>query len=300
MKRQYSWPEGHWNWPVQLTHQHGVRAGQMIYTGGQVDLDPLGNVRNPGDVTPQCSAAMAYMALVLEELGAGLSDLVRLIVYYVGDAETEQHLLTQIADIIGHDTRPVINMIGLPELCYPQMMIEIEGIAMRGRDGAYLTRTCLHLEDMPALPKAYSHVVTCGEMVFTSDLSAVDYTGQVDAPGDVQAQTQIMMDRLGQALASVGADYADVLKLNVFYTGNGTAADWEGACAHPRQLFSGSGSCADGNDGTVFSEPRCDDKNLCHRDARGGWGRTEQNLFLARGTLGLDCAAALSTWHALR
>ena len=62
MQRLYSWPEGHWAWPVQLTHKHGVRAGQMIFTGGQVDLDVAGTVRSPGDIRAQCEAAMAYLA----------------------------------------------------------------------------------------------------------------------------------------------------------------------------------------------------------------------------------------------
>ena len=95
MRKRHSWPEGHWNWPVRLTHQHGVRAGQMIFTGGQVDLDADGNVRNPGDIYQQCDAAMAYLADVLKDLDAGLEDLVRLVVYFVGDAETESRLLKQ-------------------------------------------------------------------------------------------------------------------------------------------------------------------------------------------------------------
>ncbi len=227
MQRQYSWPDGHWNWPVRLTHKHGVKAGKFIFTGGQVDLDPQGNVRHPNDIEQQCASSMEYLRCVLVDLGCGFDDLVRLVVYFVGDAQTEQQLLEQIGNIIGANPRPVINMIGLPELCYPQMMIEIEGVAMRGEEETPLERTCLQLPDMPKLPSAFSHVVQGDGVIFTGDLSAVLPSGDVEAPGDVQKQTEIMMDQLGKTLAAVGADYDDVLKLNAYYVGDGTAENWE-------------------------------------------------------------------------
>ena len=226
-ERRYSWPDGHWNWPVQLTHQHGVRCGQMIFTGGQVDLTPEGAVRNKGDLTAQTSGAMAYLRRVLEDLGGDFDDLVRLVVYFMGDAEAETRLMDQIAGIIGPEAHPVINMIGLPELCYPQMMVEIEGVAMRGEDGTRLPKTCLHLPDMPQLPEAFSHVVICEQMIVTSDISALQPDGSLANPGDVQAQTRVMMDQLGRALYAAGVDFADVVKLNTYYAGNGTAEDWE-------------------------------------------------------------------------
>ncbi|MEM9125348.1 MAG: Rid family hydrolase, partial [Pseudomonadota bacterium] len=86
MARQYSFPNGHWDWPVKLTHHHGVRAGDLVFTGGQVDLDARGAVRNIGDLPAQCHNAMAYMARLLEDLGTRFDDLVRLVVYYVGNA----------------------------------------------------------------------------------------------------------------------------------------------------------------------------------------------------------------------
>ena len=173
MKRRYSWPEGHWNWPIQLTHQHGVRAGQMIFTGGQVDLDSDGNVCHPGKIHPQCDAAMGYVADVLKDLGAEMADLVRLVIYFVGDTATEARLLDQLAGILEGRVKPVINLIALPELCYPQMVIEIEGVAMRAEGDSDLPRDSLHLPDMPYLPDAFSHLVCCGGMIFTSDLSAI-------------------------------------------------------------------------------------------------------------------------------
>ena len=85
MKR-YSWPENHWHWPVELTHQHGVRSGDLVFTGGQADLDQKGNVANPETLSPQCEKVIGFVGDILTDLGASMDDVVRWVVYFVGDA----------------------------------------------------------------------------------------------------------------------------------------------------------------------------------------------------------------------
>ena len=226
MGRRYSFPQGHWNWPLKLSHFHAVRHGSLIFTGGQVDLDAAGNVQNPGDMEPQCRNAMAYLRTLLRDLEADFCDLVRLVVYYIGDAEDEKRLLALLADIIGKDVGPAINLINMPALCYPHMRIEIEGVAMASDKQNRLDRHNYTLDDMPVLHDAFSHVVRCGELVFTSDMSARSADGSVFAAGDIVAQTQKMMAQLERALAAAGASMSDVAKINTFYCGDGTAQDW--------------------------------------------------------------------------
>ncbi len=246
MTRRYSFPKGHWNWPVDLTHHHAVRANDMIFTGGQVDLDTKGTVRNIGDLDQQCCNSMAYMAELFKDLDVTFSDLVRLVVYYVGDAADEVRLMDLLAEIIGTDARPVINMINMPELCYPDMLTEIEGVAMRAPDGTALEKQRLHLNDMPYLPKAFSHVVRSGAMIFTSDMSAQSSEGAAAYPNDITAQTTIMMDRLHRAMYAVDADMSDIMKVNTFYQGSGTAEDWEISAGIRAGYFQDPGPAATG------------------------------------------------------
>jgi len=246
MKRQYSFPENHWNWPVKLTHKHGVRCGQMIYTGGQVDLDAKGNVRHPGDLIQQCTGALDYLTTVLEDLGADMNDLVKVVVYFVGDLEAEAEILKQIGTRLDSTTRPVVNTLCLPELCYPDMMVEIEAIAMCHENGEPIPRRYFRLDSLSPLPSAFSHAIHCGDMVFTSDLSAISATGQIAAPGDVLAQSVTMMQNMETLLGAVGAQFTDVLKLNVFYLGGGNAKNWEGAAKVRAAYFKDPGPAATG------------------------------------------------------
>jgi enamine deaminase RidA (YjgF/YER057c/UK114 family) len=244
--RTYSFPEGHWNWPVQLTHKHGVRHGEMIYTGGQVDLDPRGVVLNPDVLEPQVRSSMNYLRIVLEDLNASLQDLVKIVVFYTGNADDEWRIQELVAEIIGNDARPVLNLVPKPELCYPHMRCEIEGVAMANEDGSPVPHSCHHLADMPHLHAAFSHVIQSGEMIFTADMSTMRADGSIEKPGALTAQTQLMMERLNTCLGAVGADCNDVCQLNLFYVDSTSAEDWEAPALIRAGFFAEPGPAATG------------------------------------------------------
>ena len=76
MTRKYVWPEGHWNWPIPVTHKHGLRCGEMLFVGGQIDVTPAGEVLHKGDLAAQTQAAVDHIETVLGALGADLDRLV--------------------------------------------------------------------------------------------------------------------------------------------------------------------------------------------------------------------------------
>ena len=184
MRRTHTWPEGHWSWPIKLTHKHGLRCGEMIYVGGQVDLDSDGSVRHPGDLERQTREAMAYMDRVLANLGADMGDLVKLVAYYVGDGPDAAALvLRTIAESLPKPAEsgragPVISLVPLPALGYEAMVSEVEAVAMRGEDGARLPRRAVSAEGLPPLPEPFVHALACGEMIFVGDQAALDETGR--------------------------------------------------------------------------------------------------------------------------
>ena len=240
MTRRYSFPEGHWDWPVKLTHHHAVRAGDMVFTGGQVDLDSLGTVRSIGDLDAQVRNSMAYTQDLLADLGVGFTDLVRLVVYYVGGADDEARLLDLLAGIIGPEVKPVVNLISLPELCYPGMLCEIEGVAMRAPDGSALPRRNYHLDDLPFLPQAFSHMVACGGMIFTGDMSARCADGSVAHPGDIAAQTRLMMERLSPRASGCRSEDAGCGQGQHILPRRRHGGRLGNLCPHPRRLLPGT------------------------------------------------------------
>ncbi len=247
MKRSHGWPAGHWDWPIHVSHKHGLRCGDMIFVGGQVDLDSSGRVLHADDLATQTAAAMRNIAKVLAEFGADLGDLVKLIAFYQNDGSRgEAAFLADIARHLPAGVGPVITAVPLPALAYPGMIVEIEAIAMRGSDGRRLQRQAAPTDGLPALPSPMSHGLRCGEMLFIGGQSAIDADGVVMAPGDIVRQSEIVMDRIGGFLSAFGADHDDAVKINTYYTGGGQFADWEGAARVRARYFEEPGPAATG------------------------------------------------------
>ena len=72
---------------------------------------------------------------------------------------------------------------------------------------------------------AYNHVVRVGNLVFVAGQTAADSSGNVVGVGDVEAQAEQVYNNLSKALASVGADFSNLVKTTTYLT---RAEDIEG------------------------------------------------------------------------
>lgn len=254
MKR-YSWPENHWHWPVELTHQHGVRSGDLVFTGGQADLDRNGDVVNPDRLEPQCENVIGFINRILCDLDVTINDVVRWVVYFVGDANDEAYILSQLASATSEKCKPTVSTICLPALCYPGMRIELEAVAWH--PSGQTARYAQHMrgDNLPALAEGFSHAIRCDDLIFTSDCSSLSSSGDVVEPHDLIAQTHLMMDTLARTLGLVDATLADVLKLNVFYHGDGTAENWSQPAKIRASHFPDPGPAATGMVLPRFAQP---------------------------------------------
>lgn len=247
LKREHSWPEGHWDWPIHISHKHGLRCGDMMFVGGQVDLDSKGNVLHPDDLPAQTAAVIANIGKVLAGFGAGLEDVVKLTAFYQNDgSRDETAFLADVGRHLPKGARPVITAVPLPALAYPGMIVEIAAFAMRGADGRALARDAVDLPGVAKLPAPFAHGLRCGEMIFTSSLGAIEPNGQIKDPGDLLAQSRFVMERLGDVLGTFGANHDDAVKLNIYYTGGGRFEDWQGAAKVRAAYFTEPGPAATG------------------------------------------------------
>lgn len=259
LKHEHSWPDGHWDWPIHVSHKHGLRCGDMMYVGGQVDLDSRGNVQHPNDLTAQTAAVMASIGKVLAGFGAGLQHVVKLTAFYQNDGSGDE--MAFLADVGRHlpkGARPVITAVPVPALAYPGMIVEIAAFAMRGRDGKDLPRKSVDVPGVAKLPAPFAHGLRCGEMIFTSGLSAIEANGVIKHPGDLLAQSRFVMEQLGEVLGTFGANHDDSVKLNIYYTGGGKFEDWQGAARVRAGYFTEPGPAATG-----IPVPRHANGDLC-------------------------------------
>jgi 2-iminobutanoate/2-iminopropanoate deaminase len=62
-------------------------------------------------------------------------------------------------------------------------------------------------------------------MVFVGGQLALDENGEVLAPGDIEAQTEIVFENITKVLREGGATWRDVVKINTFYVFDGDPSE---------------------------------------------------------------------------
>ena len=247
MEKRHVWPRGHWNWPIDVTHKHGVRCGEMVWVGGQVDLTPEGVVCNPGNLAAQTRSVIAHFARVLEALDCDLKDLVTLLCFYVNDGGVDEaRFLEAVGECLPDGARPAVTAVPVPYLAYEGLQVEIEGFAMRRESGERISRSFADASAASPLPASFCQGVRSGKMIFLSAQSPVDAGGEVRNPGDIVVQTRQVMDQVGGLLAEFGADYDDVVKLNRWYAGDVGIASFEPAALACAAHFREPGPAATG------------------------------------------------------
>lgn len=92
----------------------------------------------------------------------------------------------------------------------------------------------------------YKHGVRRGNLIFVGGQVAMDEHGAVLHPHDVAAQTRMAMENIERVLAEFDATLADVVKLNRFYVGSGTAKDWQEGALVAASFFDEPGPAATG------------------------------------------------------
>ena len=220
--RAYSWPEGHWDWYRHLAFKHGVRSGQFVHVGGQVDKTSRGEPLHRDDLPAQIGVVVRHIDTVLRGFGATLADTVKLTAFYAaGDGVDEAWFVAAVADackangVTAERSGPVLVPVPLPWLALPGMRVEIEAVAVLGDDGESLGREPASPDGVADLPAPLNHALRCDGHVFVG--------GQNAAGGDPESGA-LAHGRLADALGKLGATPADLVRLAAWYAGGVPAA----------------------------------------------------------------------------
>lgn len=131
LPRTLAWPKGHWDWPMKVSFQQGVKVGKLVFLGGQYACDVAGRAVAPDDREAQTRITMEFIRRILAEFGAGFDDLMATRSFYKSDGTPEalhDNLAIRSACFsapAGPTTNVALMTMGLEGL-----MLEIEGIAI--------------------------------------------------------------------------------------------------------------------------------------------------------------------------
>jgi len=115
-------------WEPIVGYSRAVRAGDQIHVSGTTATDEDGNVVGAGDPAAQTRQAIANVEDALGAFDATLSDVVRTRLY-VTDVDDWEAIGRAHGEAFG-DVRPASTMVEVSRLIDPDMLVEIEAVAM--------------------------------------------------------------------------------------------------------------------------------------------------------------------------
>jgi enamine deaminase RidA (YjgF/YER057c/UK114 family) len=120
-------------WEPIVGYSRAVAAGDYIFVSGCTSVAGAEFV-HPGDAYAQTAQAIANVAAALEELGAGLADVVRTRMF-VTDISRWQEYGRAHGEAFG-GVLPATSMVAVSALIDARMLVEVEAVAYKPAAGA--------------------------------------------------------------------------------------------------------------------------------------------------------------------
>ena len=106
-------------------YSQAIRAGGMVYTSGQIPLDPQSGLMVEGSIQQQALRAIENLAAVLEAAGSGLDRVVKTTCFLKNMGDFAAFNEVYAAHFTGNPARSCIEVSALPK----GALVEIEAIA---------------------------------------------------------------------------------------------------------------------------------------------------------------------------
>ena len=106
----------------------GYKVGDLVFVSGQAALDLHGNIVGAGDFDAQATQAFDNLRAVLTAAGSGLDRLIKVTIYLTDMSNFER--VVALRERYFSPPWPADTLVEVSALALPELMIEIEGIAL--------------------------------------------------------------------------------------------------------------------------------------------------------------------------
>lgn len=125
-------PPGLWP-PEAMTHVVAASGGRTLYLSGQGPYNADQQLIGPGDHQAQFEQAFRNVVVALAGAGATWRDVVKVVYFVVGvTPEVLEGFGAAMYGVLGEDAEPApaATFVGVASLAYPEMLVEIDVIAV--------------------------------------------------------------------------------------------------------------------------------------------------------------------------
>ncbi|MDJ1484115.1 RidA family protein [Cytophagaceae bacterium YF14B1] len=123
-----------WTWQDNFSFSQAVEttgSTQILYCAGQASISPEGKPLHANDMKAQLMLALENLEAVLTKGGYHWTNVIRLVVYttnfdllFENYAQLEERLKQT-------NPKPIINLLGVNRLVFPELLVEIEATAVK-------------------------------------------------------------------------------------------------------------------------------------------------------------------------
>jgi enamine deaminase RidA (YjgF/YER057c/UK114 family) len=117
--------------PTGYTHLVIAPDGRTVYIAGQVAFDSTGKVVGEGDFAAQANQVFRNLRHALESVGGSMADLVKTTTF-ITDVKHIPALRDIRALYLAKAQPPANTLVAVSSLARPELLIEIEGVAVLG------------------------------------------------------------------------------------------------------------------------------------------------------------------------
>jgi len=194
-----------------------VRAGNLIFVGGQMSLDEHGRVVG-AEIATQAKNAFESLKKVLAEAGAGMADVVKHNVYLHcnGDQAAVENFMTELDAVrLTYFSAPgPTTTETFVNLDREGALILVDAWAVVGGEKQLLSPPDHWSWDKP-LP--FSHGWKVGDIIFVGGQRSLGPMGQQLGVGDIEVQTDHAFRNLDTMLRAAGGDRHSLMRQNTYF-----------------------------------------------------------------------------------
>ena len=115
--------------PMRYVQGVKTTGGTIVWISGQVSQDKDGKVVHKGDFAGQARQALANLKTMVEAAGGTIHDIVK-VNTYLTDLRYREELARVRAEFFPDGKLPASTLVGISALADPDMLVEIEAIAV--------------------------------------------------------------------------------------------------------------------------------------------------------------------------
>lgn len=184
-------------------YSYGIKTGDTLFLSGLVSRNGKDNSTVKGDITAQTKTVLDNGAAILKEAGMSFADVVSSRIFLT-DETTFQAMNAAYRTYF--PTMPPARATVKSGLAGPDYLVEITMVAVK--DGSRKAITTPNADGAPGTPNPnLSSAIQVGSRLYVSGILGNTATNK----GDVKAQTQELLTRVGRTLKASGFDWSHVV-----------------------------------------------------------------------------------------